>query len=170
QVEPAWVSTIDGFCARLLQENAVAAGIPPGFTVLDQNRAGRLARESMEDSLDQLFEENPVDMRRLLEALDLSTDDDGRKPDLAQSLLDLYESTRISGLEAFPTEEPADLWPEARRLARGVLDVRGEPGSPGPLISWRSRRLCRSSTSPSPAASKPTWAASGNRERIPPGL
>jgi superfamily I DNA/RNA helicase len=138
QVEPAWVSTIDGFCARLLQENAVAAGIPPGFTVLDQNRAGRLARESMEDSLDQLFEENPVDMRRLLEALDLSTDDDGRQPDLAQSLLDIYESTRISGLEAFPSEEPAaDLWPEARRLARGILDARGEPAADtAQLLAW----------------------------------
>src|ERR1700757_1114333 len=34
-IERAWVSTIDGFCARLLQENAIAAGIAPDFTVLE---------------------------------------------------------------------------------------------------------------------------------------
>src|SRR5271169_2467482 len=33
-IERAWVSTIDGFCARLLQENAIAAGVSPDFQVL----------------------------------------------------------------------------------------------------------------------------------------
>ncbi len=30
-VERAWVSTIHGFCARLLRENAIAAGLAPEF-------------------------------------------------------------------------------------------------------------------------------------------
>ena len=41
ELESAWVSTIHGFCARLLKENAIAAGIDPRFSVLD-------ARESEE--------------------------------------------------------------------------------------------------------------------------
>src|SRR6202042_3433880 len=101
-IERAWVSTIDGFCARLLQENAIAAGIAPDFAVLEQTTAERLARDSAEESLDELYAESPDQIRLLLEALDLSTDDLGRKPDLAASLLDVYESMRILGIEELP--------------------------------------------------------------------
>src|SRR5205809_1800295 len=31
RLERAWVSTVHGFCARLLRENAVFAGVDPGF-------------------------------------------------------------------------------------------------------------------------------------------
>jgi ATP-dependent helicase/nuclease subunit A len=129
-IERAWVSTIDGFCSRLLQENSIAAGIAPDFTVLEPTQATRLARDSAEESLDELFVERPVEMRRMLEALDLSTDDFGRKPDLAQSLLDIYESMRISGVEEIPPAQPPEnLWPEAQRLARRVLDDQGKPST-----------------------------------------
>ena len=37
-LERAWVSTVHGFCARLLRENAVFAGIDPEFRVLDATR------------------------------------------------------------------------------------------------------------------------------------
>jgi ATP-dependent helicase/nuclease subunit A len=128
-IERAWVSTIDGFCARLLQENAIAAGIAPDFAVLDQSTAERLARDSAEEALDELYAESPDEIRRLLEALDLSTDDLGRKPDLAATLLDVYESMRLSGIEELPPPQPSlDLFPEARRLAREILDDRS-PGA-----------------------------------------
>src|ERR1700692_1454458 len=60
-IERAWVSTIDGFCSRLLQENAIAAGITPDFTVLEPTQATRLARDSAEESLDEIFVERPVE-------------------------------------------------------------------------------------------------------------
>ncbi len=93
-IERAWVSTIDGFCARLLQEHAVEAGVAPDFLVLDQPSADRLARESAEEALDALFTERPQEMRRLMEALDLSTQDDGPQPDLAASLLEVYQTRK----------------------------------------------------------------------------
>ena len=133
-IERAWVSTIDGFCSRLLQENSIAAGIAPDFTVLDPTQATRLARDSAEESLDELFTERPGEMRRLLEALDLSTDDFGGKPDLAQSLLDIYESMRISGEEIPPARQSEDIWPEARRLARRVLEDTGKPSTETPAL------------------------------------
>ena len=40
-IERAWVSTIHGFCARLLRENAIAAGLAPDFQVLEQAAADR---------------------------------------------------------------------------------------------------------------------------------
>src|SRR5262249_36219772 len=85
-IERAWVSTIDGFCARILQENAIDAGLAPDFKVLDEAAASRLARESAEEALEELYRERPDQMRRPMEAIDLTTQDDGRQPDLAASL------------------------------------------------------------------------------------
>ncbi|HEV1287361.1 MAG TPA: UvrD-helicase domain-containing protein [Bryobacteraceae bacterium] len=142
-IERAWVSTIDGFCSRLLQENAIAAGITPDFTVLEPTQATRLARDSAEESLDEIFVERPVEMRRLLEALDLSTDDFGRKPDLAQSLLDIYESMRISGVQEIPPDQPSEnLWPEAQSLARRVLGDQGKGATETHLLrDWAAAFL-----------------------------
>ncbi len=47
ELESAWISTIHGFCARVLRENAIAAGIDPRFAQLD-------ARESDELQIDCL--------------------------------------------------------------------------------------------------------------------
>src|SRR5581483_6368220 len=44
QVETAYISTIHGFCSRLLQENPFEAGVDPQFTVLDEVQARRLLR------------------------------------------------------------------------------------------------------------------------------
>ncbi len=121
-VERAWVSTIHGFCTRLLKENAIAAGLAPDFAVLEQASAERMQRESAEEALDVLFAERPKEMRRLLEAIDLSTSDDGRQDDLASSLLRIYEAMRVSGAREIP-EPPlqADVWPEVKQIAGELL-------------------------------------------------
>jgi ATP-dependent helicase/nuclease subunit A len=132
-VERAWLSTIDGFCMRLLRENAIAAGLPPDFTVLDQSAADRMQREAAETALDELFKERPAEMRRLMEALDLSTEDDVRQPDLADSLLDVYASMRLAGARDLPPEPAApDVLPEVRQLALTILN---DPGF-GELHEW----------------------------------
>ncbi len=47
----AWVTTIHGFCNRLLAGHPVAAGIDPRFRVLDGPEADRAAREAFDDAL-----------------------------------------------------------------------------------------------------------------------
>src|ERR1700679_3283877 len=42
QTEGAFISTIHGFCARVLRAGALAAGLDPEFEVLDELRSGRL--------------------------------------------------------------------------------------------------------------------------------
>jgi ATP-dependent exoDNAse (exonuclease V) beta subunit len=144
-IERAWVSTIHGFCARVLQENAIRAGLAPDFTVLDQPAADRLAREAAEGTLDAMYREQPEKMRRLLEAVDLSTQDDGRQPDLAGSILAVYESMRLSGIAEFPQAAASvDHVIEARELAASF--VRGLPpkGAEGPrLRAWAAKFLER---------------------------
>ena len=43
-LERAWVSTVHGFCARLLRENAVFAGVDPEFRVADERESGACSR------------------------------------------------------------------------------------------------------------------------------
>jgi ATP-dependent helicase/nuclease subunit A len=47
----AWVTTIHGFCNRLLAGHPVAAGIDPHFRVLDGPEAERAASEAFDDAL-----------------------------------------------------------------------------------------------------------------------
>jgi ATP-dependent exoDNAse (exonuclease V) beta subunit len=47
----AWITTIHGFCNRLLAAHPVAAGIDPGFRVLDAPESARAAREAFDDAL-----------------------------------------------------------------------------------------------------------------------
>ena len=47
QFERAWVFTIHGFCARLLREQAVWAGVDPEFTIADEHDALRMQQESL---------------------------------------------------------------------------------------------------------------------------
>ena len=50
--EGAFISTIHGFCARLLRAHALAAGLDPAFVVLDAPDAERLADAAFEDALE----------------------------------------------------------------------------------------------------------------------
>jgi len=49
--EAAWISTIHGFCARVLRTHALAAGLDPEFRVLDALEAGRLAIDAFDRAL-----------------------------------------------------------------------------------------------------------------------
>jgi ATP-dependent helicase/nuclease subunit A len=52
ETEAAFVSTIHGFCARLLRSHPLAAGLAPGFGVLDEGTASGLREEAFERALE----------------------------------------------------------------------------------------------------------------------
>ncbi len=52
--EGAYISTIHGFCARVLRSHALAAGLDPRFVVLDEPEARRLADGAFEEALEEL--------------------------------------------------------------------------------------------------------------------
>jgi ATP-dependent helicase/nuclease subunit A len=58
QIGAAWITTIHGFCNRLLGGHPVAAGIEPGFRVLDAPEAERAAREAFDAALDGFLAED----------------------------------------------------------------------------------------------------------------
>jgi ATP-dependent helicase/nuclease subunit A len=49
--EGAWISTIHGFCARVLRTHALAAGLDPEFKVLDALEAERVAIDAFDRAL-----------------------------------------------------------------------------------------------------------------------
>jgi ATP-dependent helicase/nuclease subunit A len=51
----AWVTTIHGFCSRLLAGHPVAAGIDPRFRVLDAPEAARIAAEAFDQALEDFL-------------------------------------------------------------------------------------------------------------------
>ncbi len=51
----AWVTTIHGFCNRLLAGHPVAAGIDPRFRLLDAAEAERVAREAFDEALESFM-------------------------------------------------------------------------------------------------------------------
>lgn len=51
ETEAAWVSTIHGFCARVLRAHAIAAGLDPAFTVLDESAARTLRDRAWDEAL-----------------------------------------------------------------------------------------------------------------------
>jgi ATP-dependent exoDNAse (exonuclease V) beta subunit len=69
RLERAWVSTVHGFCHRLLKENAVFAGIDPEFTIADERRSWRMQQESVKAAIDELLAERLEPMRALIRAL-----------------------------------------------------------------------------------------------------
>lgn len=57
--EGAFISTIHGFCARVLRAQALAAGLDPAFVVLDAPDADRLADGAFEEALEELARSDP---------------------------------------------------------------------------------------------------------------
>ncbi len=69
KMERAWVSTVHGFCTRLLRENAIWAGIDPEFTVADAREALRLQIEAMDEAVEEAFQSDAAGVRALIRGL-----------------------------------------------------------------------------------------------------
>ena len=54
RTEGAFISTIHGFCARVLRTHALAAGLDPEFAVLDRQRSEPLSAEAFDAALTEL--------------------------------------------------------------------------------------------------------------------
>ncbi len=90
QIERAYVSTVHGFCARLLREHAIAAGLDPQFTVLEATESQAELEQAAHAALDRLFDARPAEFGRLVDAIDAP----GR---LAAALMESYWAMRTAG-------------------------------------------------------------------------
>ncbi len=131
QLEQAHVSTIHGFCTRLLRENSIAAGLDPEFQVLDARRAVILERQTASDALDRMFASKPEAMGRLIRGL--------ASPDLASGIPGLYDAMRAADVK------PADLRGLAPRDSNPLAEVRNVVGQLGRenTFGWKANQIDR---------------------------
>ena len=95
-LEEAHVSTIHGFCADLLRERPVEAGIDPLFRVLTEGQARRLFDDAFDSWLQQQLESPPEGVRRSLRRASRGVrpgevDEDGPIERLRRAAWDLTE-------------------------------------------------------------------------------
>ena len=118
-LDRAWISTIHGFCQRLLRRHAIAAGLDPAFTVLEQPVADALRREAWTGALAEL------EARRGEDFLDLVT---AYGEERLREMMDrAHEALRTSGDPlGLPEPAPLDLGAaveRARSAARELVAV-----------------------------------------------
>jgi ATP-dependent exoDNAse (exonuclease V) beta subunit len=103
KTERAWISTIHGFCRRLLAAHPAAAGIDPRFRVLDEPEADRLAGWAFDAALDDLVGGGDP------EALELAAAN--RRERLLDMTRGAYDELRSQGNPepALPEVPPADV-------------------------------------------------------------
>jgi ATP-dependent helicase/nuclease subunit A len=134
QLDAAWISTIHGFCHRLLRAYPFAAGIDPRFRVLDDSQGRVLRGEAFRSALEEFCTgENAAERLRLLASYG------GRR--LRRMLTGVHETLRSSGLplrlEAPEDPKLDERLEELRACAResGAEELlRFLESSPGPEV------------------------------------
>jgi ATP-dependent helicase/nuclease subunit A len=116
-LDGAWISTIHGFCHRLLRAHPFAAGVDPRFRVLDDSQGRVLRSEAFDAALDAFCAGDHPERLRLLAVYGAGN--------LRRMLIGVYETLRAAGRELVLelgerpslTESLADLREAAQCLA-----------------------------------------------------
>jgi ATP-dependent helicase/nuclease subunit A len=124
ELDGAWVSTIHGFCHRLLKTHPFAAGVDPSFRVLDESQGRVLRSEAFERALAEFCRDGRPDRLRLLATYGAAG--------LRRMVTDVYETLRAAGR---PLELPSgggssldEGLAELRRAAQAALvETEGVP-------------------------------------------
>jgi ATP-dependent helicase/nuclease subunit A len=140
-LDGAWISTIHGFCHRLLRSHPFAAGVDPRFRVLDESQGRVLRAEAFEAALSAfcagddparlrlLAVYGAAGLRKMLTGVYETLRSAGRelllelgeRPSLAACLAEFHEAARSIGEDVSLEGEPAD-----RLLDLSDLRHRGE--------------------------------------------
>jgi ATP-dependent helicase/nuclease subunit A len=121
ELDGAWISTIHGFCHRLLKTYPFAAGLDPRFRVLDDSQARVLRGEAFEEALGEFCAADDPRRLRLLATYGAGG--------LRRMLTGVYETLRAAGrpldLQLGAGPALAQRLEALRDAARCVVD---EPG------------------------------------------
>jgi ATP-dependent exoDNAse (exonuclease V) beta subunit len=124
--EGAWISTIHGFCSRVLRAHALTAGIDPDFRVLDELEAERIATDAFDQALESFLGEgeDPVG----LEMVAAYTADGLR--DMVRTAHSRLRS-RGQRRPALEEAQPPPVAGQRARLQAAVTAALRELGAPG---------------------------------------
>jgi ATP-dependent helicase/nuclease subunit A len=134
ELDGAWISTIHGFCNRLLKSSPFAAGLDPRFRELDETQARVLAAEAFEEALERFCAGEDPERLKLLATY--------RADGLRRMLTGVYETLRAAGrplvleLGERPqlTEQLAELYEAARCLVGEDAATEAQRANAGRLL------------------------------------
>jgi len=101
----AWITTIHGFCNRVLAAHPVAAGVDPNFRVLDAPEAARAAREAFDDAVVEFLADGDPAREETVAAYDLEG--------LRAMIATVHDELRSRGIADPRLPEPPQPDPEA---------------------------------------------------------
>ena len=120
KTERAWISTIHGFCRRVLASHPAAAGIDPRFRVLDEPESDRLAERAFDSALDRLVSGGDP------EALELAASNWRRS--LIEMTRGAYDELRSQGEEAPALPDPPE--PDVPERIEALVAAAGAAAGP----------------------------------------
>jgi ATP-dependent helicase/nuclease subunit A len=129
ELDEAWISTIHGFCLRLLKQHPFAAGLDPRFRVLDESQAAVLRAEAFDDALAEFCAREQPDRLALLATYGSAA--------LRRMLTSVYETLRAAGRGL---ELPIGDAPGIEEAAARVLETAGGSDEAARLIELVGRR------------------------------
>jgi len=140
----AWITTIHGFCNRLLSAHPVAVGIDPRFRVLDAPETERAAVEAFDEALEAFLAKGDRDRENTVAAFDIGG--------LRGIVLGAHAELRSRG-EAEPRlpEQPEpDVREALRNAASAAAEAIGElkPGSANHELAERALALLTEADGP----------------------
>ncbi len=127
KLDRASVSTIHGFCSRLLKEYATAAGVDPEFVILDEQLAVLLQARCVRETLDAAVAEDFGAIKILLTATGGA--------DLERQIPGLYDAMRAAGVrpaELREFEAPNQAPSLEPIVAVAKRYINGFPANPNP--------------------------------------
>jgi ATP-dependent exoDNAse (exonuclease V) beta subunit len=142
-LDGAWISTIHGFCLRLLKSHPFAAGIDPRFRVLDESQARVLQSEAFEAALGEFLSGEEEERSVLLATYGARA--------LRRMLTGVYETLRAAGrplvLELGTRPGLAERIEELREASRSLVDE-AEAGETARATAARALELLDERTLP----------------------
>jgi ATP-dependent exoDNAse (exonuclease V) beta subunit len=135
--EGAFISTIHGFCARLLRASALVAGLDPGFVILDRDQSEPLAATAFDAALRELEPGAAADLVAAYGA-----------PPLRFAILSAFGQLRSAGeleprLPAVALTSAADTATALAAAARALSAELGQVDAPGARVLEGLDRLER---------------------------
>jgi ATP-dependent exoDNAse (exonuclease V) beta subunit len=138
EAEGAWISTIHGFCSRILRTHPLAAGVDPEYRVLDETEAARLSIDAFDRALADFLEQASG-----TERLDLVA---SYTPDKVRTMVRTVYSRKRSQGERAPALPPIDeprLGDERERLERALAAAGEELAGEGKTVEAAGRHMER---------------------------
>jgi ATP-dependent exoDNAse (exonuclease V) beta subunit len=156
RLDGAWISTIHGFCSRLLRAHPFAVGIDPRYRELDDEHGAVIRGEAFERALASFCATRDSERLRLLATYGAQG--------LRRKLTAVYETLRSAGRDLrLELSEHADLAERLAELHDEARALAADTGCTEKQLAAASSALALTSTNPERLQDLGTLRASGER-------